>query len=72
MTDQLWEQYSLGAEYNAKDPATQQPAVRNPFWHRAPSPAGNYAAVDGGSHRPRRHRLGLRLCDGASVDTSGN
>lgn len=39
MTDQLWERYSLGAEYNAKDPATQQPAVRNPFWHRAPSPA---------------------------------
>jgi hypothetical protein len=39
MTDALWERYSLGAEYNAKDPATQQPAVRNPFWHRAPSPA---------------------------------
>ena len=39
MTDSLWERYSLGAEYNAKDPATQQPAIRNPFWHRAPSPA---------------------------------
>src|SRR5512133_4111491 len=39
MTDQLWERYSLGTEYNAKDPATQQPAIRNPFWHRAPSPA---------------------------------
>jgi hypothetical protein len=39
MTDQLWERYSLGAEYNAKDPSTQQPATRNPFWHRAPSPA---------------------------------
>ena len=39
MTDQLWERYSLGAEYNAKDPTTQQPATRNPFWHRAPSPA---------------------------------
>jgi hypothetical protein len=39
MTDKLWEQYSLGAEYNAKDPATQQPAIRNPFLHRAPSPA---------------------------------
>jgi hypothetical protein len=38
MTDQLWERYSLGAEYNAKDPTTQQPATRNPFWHRAPSP----------------------------------
>lgn len=39
MTDRLWERYSLGAEYNAKDPATHQPASRNPFWHRAPSPA---------------------------------
>jgi hypothetical protein len=39
MTDRLWERYSLGTEYNAKDPATQQPAIRNPFWHRAPSPA---------------------------------
>ena len=39
MSDKLWEQYSLGAEYNAKDPTTQQPAIRNPFWHRAPSPA---------------------------------
>lgn len=39
MTDKLWAQYALGAEYNVKDPATQQPATRNPFWHRAPSPA---------------------------------
>ena len=39
MTDRLWERYSLGAEYNAKDPTTQQPAIRNPFWHRAPDPA---------------------------------
>jgi hypothetical protein len=39
MTDALWERYSLGAEYNAKDPTTQQPAIRNPFWHRAPNPA---------------------------------
>ena len=39
MTDRLWERYSLGTEYNAKDPTTQQPATRNPFWHRAPSPA---------------------------------
>lgn len=38
MTDALWERYSLGAEYNAKDPTTQQPATRNPFWHRAPDP----------------------------------
>lgn len=39
MTDQLWERYALGAEYNVKDPHTQQLATRNPFWHRAPSPA---------------------------------
>lgn len=39
MTDRLWERYALGTEYNAKDPATQQPATRNPFWHRAPDPA---------------------------------
>jgi hypothetical protein len=39
MTDALWERYALGTEYNAKDPTTQQPATRNPFWHRAPNPA---------------------------------
>jgi len=39
LSDQLWERYSLGVEYNTKDPTTQQPATRNPFWHRAPSPA---------------------------------
>lgn len=39
MSDRLWERYSLGAEYSAKDPSTQQPATRNPFWHRAPDPA---------------------------------
>ena len=39
MTDRLWERFSLGAEYSAKDPTTQQPAIRNPFWHRAPDPA---------------------------------
>ena len=38
MNDQLWERYSLGTEYNTKDPTTQQPATRNPFWYRAPSP----------------------------------
>lgn len=43
MTDRLWERYSLGAEYNVKDPATQQPATRNPFWHNAPSPTPGIA-----------------------------
>jgi intracellular sulfur oxidation DsrE/DsrF family protein len=39
MTDELWERYALGTEYNVKDPSTQQLATRNPFWYRAPSPA---------------------------------
>jgi intracellular sulfur oxidation DsrE/DsrF family protein len=38
LTDGLWERYALGSEHNVKDPTTQQPAKRNPFWHRAPSP----------------------------------
>jgi hypothetical protein len=39
LSDAMWERYTLGTEYNAKDPVTQQPATRNPFLHRAPSPA---------------------------------
>lgn len=39
LNDATWERYSLGAEYNVKDPATQKAAVLNPFWHRAPDPA---------------------------------
>jgi hypothetical protein len=39
MTDRLWERYSLGAEFSAKDPTTKEAATRNPFWHRAPDPA---------------------------------
>jgi hypothetical protein len=42
LTDTMWERFSLGAEYNVKDPHTKQPAVRNPFWHRAPSPVPGY------------------------------
>jgi hypothetical protein len=38
-TDAAWDRYSLGAEYNVKDPTTGALAVRNPFWHRAPDPA---------------------------------
>lgn len=38
LTDSAWERYALGAEYNIKDPFTKAPAVRNPFWHRAPDP----------------------------------
>ncbi len=36
---QLIVRYSLGTEYDVKDPATKQSATRNPFWHRAQSPA---------------------------------
>ena len=37
MTDAAWERFALGVEYTVKDPVTQQPAVRNPFWHRVPT-----------------------------------
>lgn len=42
LNDALWEKYKLGTEYNTKDPNTQQPATRNPFCHRAPSPGNGY------------------------------
>ena len=38
LTDAAWERHALGVEYTVKDTATQQPAVRNPFWRRAPGP----------------------------------
>ena len=38
LNDAMWERYQLGAEYGTKDPTTQQPALRNPFMYRAPSP----------------------------------
>jgi len=38
LNDATWERFALGAQYSTKDPFTQQPAVRNPFWHRAPDP----------------------------------
>ncbi len=36
LRDELWAQYTLGAEYKVNDPHTSQPALRNPFWHAAP------------------------------------
>jgi hypothetical protein len=36
LNDAMWERYALGVEYKVNDPATQKPATRNPFWHRAP------------------------------------
>jgi hypothetical protein len=38
LNDAAWERFALGVEYNVKDPFTQKPAVRNPFWYRAPDP----------------------------------
>jgi hypothetical protein len=39
LNDATWQRFALGTEYSIKDPTTQEPAVRNPFWHRAPSPS---------------------------------
>jgi hypothetical protein len=36
LTDAAWHRRALGIEYSVKDPATGQPAVRNPVWRRAP------------------------------------
>lgn len=38
LSDAVWQKYALGAEYKVTDPVTKQPAVQNPFWHRAPDP----------------------------------
>jgi len=32
---ETWEKYKLGEVFNAPDPATNKPAVRNPFWKPA-------------------------------------
>ena len=34
--DRLWEKYKLGKVFKADDPATSQPAIRNPFWKPKP------------------------------------
>lgn len=39
LNDAMWQRFGLGAEYKLADPTTSQPAVRNPFWYRAPDPA---------------------------------
>ncbi len=39
LDDAMWQQLALGVEYKTTDPASGQPAERNPFWHRAPDPA---------------------------------
>ncbi len=31
LTDDLWDRYALGAQYDVKDPVTKLPATRNPF-----------------------------------------
>lgn len=46
LTDAAWERFALGAESDVKDPGTDKPAVRNPFWRRAASvPAGSSATA---------------------------
>lgn len=32
MKSELWAKYNFGEVFKAEDPATKQPAVRNPFW----------------------------------------
>ncbi len=39
LDDAMWQKLGLGVEYKTQDPATGQPAERNPFWYRAPDPA---------------------------------
>lgn len=36
LNSSLWQKYKLGEMFKANDPATQSPAVRNPFWQPAP------------------------------------
>lgn len=36
MEDKVWAKYNLGEVFKANDPATQKPAVRNPFWKPKP------------------------------------
>jgi hypothetical protein len=38
LDDATWYRNALGAENKVSDPVTREPAVRNPFWHRAPDP----------------------------------
>jgi len=38
LDDATWHRHALGAEYKVNDPVTREPAVQNPFWHRAPAP----------------------------------
>ncbi|NII24660.1 twin-arginine translocation signal domain-containing protein [Pseudoflavitalea sp. X16] len=36
MEDKLWAKYNFGEMFKAEDPATKQPAMRNPFWKPKP------------------------------------
>ena len=36
MEDRLWTKYKFGEVFKADDPATKEPAVRNPFWKPQP------------------------------------
>lgn len=36
MDNQVWSKYKFGELFDAKDPATHQPATQNPFWQPGP------------------------------------
>ena len=40
LNDMLWDKYEIGADRKVNDPATHQPARRNPFWRAAPGSSG--------------------------------
>lgn len=44
LNDAMWDKYELGADRHINDPATHQPARRNPFWRAAPGASPDAAA----------------------------
>jgi hypothetical protein len=46
LTSAAWERYSLGAQYDVKDPLTQQAATRNPYLELAPNAYPGSGAVN--------------------------
>ena len=47
--DALWDRYAIGEEIKVKDPATHQPARRNPFLRAAPGVSPDVAKLGGGT-----------------------
>ena len=44
--DSIWSKYKIGARLNVTDPATGQPATRNPFYASKAGPGLHYASQD--------------------------